>query len=63
MKGIHLKHPTLEYPDGKIRVLDKHTKILYRYIDETGNYVVEDDPLVISYIMTGELPQALQPSS
>ena len=62
MKGVLLKHPTLEYPDGKIRVLDKHTKILYRYIDETGNYVVEDDRVVIDYIMAGERSLARQPS-
>ena len=54
MKGVTLKHPILEYPDGKIRVLNKKTKVLYRYIDETQNYVVEDDKLVIAYIMDGE---------
>ena len=63
MKGIRLKHPTLEYPDGKIRVLDKQTKILYRYIDETRKYAIEEDQLVIDYIMAGELHPNRRPSS
>ena len=54
MKTVKLKHPTAQHPDGKIRVLDKETKILYRYVDGTQKYVVEEDRSVIQYIMTKE---------
>lgn len=54
MNGVRLKHPTLEYPDGKIRVLNRDTNVLYRYIDETKKFVIETDRIVIEYIMNGE---------
>lgn len=54
MNAVRLKHPTLEYPDGKIRVLNRDTNVLYRYIDETKKFVIETDRIVIEYIMNGE---------
>ncbi len=51
---MKLKHPTIQHPDGKIRVLCRETKILYRYLDETKNYIIETNKEVIKYILNGE---------
>ncbi len=57
MKNIKLKHPTVQHPDGKIRLLDTNTKIIYLYLDESKNYKIETDKKILrikKYILDSE---------
>lgn len=54
MNSVQFFHPVLQHPDGKIRLIDKNTKIIYLYLDNTKSFMIETDKKIIKFILDGE---------
>jgi hypothetical protein len=54
MNNVKLSHPVLQHSDGKIRLIDRNTKIIYLYLDNSKSFMIETDKKIIKFILNGE---------